>query len=513
MSTSEQRYEQLKTILRDISGLESAASLLSWDQQVNLPPRGGAGRAAQLATIAALLHERRTDPAFVELVQELSTEDLPEEARENVTLVWREIVRAKAVPRELVRAIAKVSSETHDLWLDARRNRSFAVAARALEELVSLKRAYGEALCSAEGIVLAGELPFSGPYDALLDGYERGARAAVLEKLFRDLRTELAALLQAIVAAGEQAINARLYEGPYPRAAQERLFADVVRAIGFDLDAGRIDETVHPFCSTIGPGDVRLCTRYDESNLFGGLFGIIHEAGHGLYEQGLLAEQWGLPLGEACSLGIHESQSLLWEKHIGRSLSFWERHYSLTQDCFPEVLSTIPLEEFYRYVNRVRPSLIRVNADEVSYSLHVILRFELERALIGGDLKVHELSSAWNESYRSYLGIEPPDEVSGVLQDTHWYSGLIGYFPTYTLGAMYAAQLAEAFVEQDPNAAASLQGGEPRPLLHWLQERIYRHGQRYAPAALIEHATGRPPSPEPMLKYLRRKYGEMYGLS
>ena len=306
--------------------------------------------------------------------------------------------------------------------------------------------------------------------------------------------------------------NTALLHRSFPVEVQERFGREAAAAIGFDFARGRLDVTAHPFCATLGPHDCRITTRYDPQFFNSAFFGILHEAGHGIYEQGLPAEHYGLPLGEAISLGIHESQSRLWENLVGRSRAFWTFFYPLAQQRFPAALGNTACDEFYFAINDVRPSLVRVEADEVTYNLHILIRFELERALLDGDLQPSELPGAWNEKYRQYLGIAPPDDRTGVLQDVHWSAGLVGYFPTYALGNLYAAQFFAQAKADLGDLEDMLGRGEFRPLLDWLREKIHRHGQRWSAAELVQRVTGRPLTAKPLVEQLRAKMAPLYGL-
>jgi carboxypeptidase Taq len=325
------------------------------------------------------------------------------------------------------------------------------------------------------------------------------------------LREQLVPLV-AEIAASSRRPNLDLLKRPIPIALQEKLGRQAVEAFGYDFTAGRLDVTDHPFCTTLGPRDVRLTTRYDPHFLPGSFFSTLHEAGHGMYEQGLPADRYGLPTGQAVSLGIHESQSRMWENLVGRSRAFWEYFYPQTQAAAPEAFADVPLDEFYFAINEVRPSLIRTEADEATYNLHILVRFELEQALVLDELHVADLPTAWREKYRNYLGIEPPNDADGVLQDVHWSSGAIGYFPTYSLGNLYAAQLFEQASRDLGDLHATFRRGEFRPLLEWLRKNIHSHARRYPAAALARRVTGHPLSHDALIRQLRQKLAPLYGL-
>jgi carboxypeptidase Taq len=406
----------------------------------------------------------------------------------------------RGLPRALVEELARVTTRAQQEWDVARRRIDYPHFRPWLERVFALKREEAEALGYEDS-----------PYDALLEEYEPGARGAELAALFDALRAELVPLANALTHAPRRADPA-LLSGWFPVERQRALSEAVAAGIGFDFGSGRLDATVHPFCSCLGPGDCRLTTRYREDCLADGVFATLHEAGHGLYEQGLPAEHHGTPLAEAPSLGLHESQSRLWENAVGRGRAFWQHFYALARSLFPS-LAGVSLDDFHFAVNHVAPSPLRISADEVTYNLHILIRFELERVLLSGDLKVADLPGAWGEAYRHYLGVVPANDYEGCLQDGHWGSGLVGYFPTYTLGNLYAAQLFARAATDVGDLDGQMIRGRFDGLLGWLREHVYRHGCRYPAAVLVERATGAPPDHRALIEGLRRKYGELYGLS
>ena len=370
-----------------------------------------------------------------------------------------------------------------------------------LEQVVVLKRE--EAKCVG---------PVGGdPYDALLDEFEPGATSKQLSTLFAELRAELVPLVDAIQDASNKP-DPNLLRGVYPVDRQRILGELVATSIGFDFDRGRLDTSAHPFCSGIGPGDCRITTRYRPDDFEESFFGVLHEVGHGLYEQGLDPDRFGTPMGEAASLGVHESQSRLWENLVGRGTPFWSYWFPTVRRLFREPLGSIRFEDFHRAINRVEPSLIRTQADEVTYNLHIMIRFDLERALLSGDLNTADLPGAWDDSYRRDLGLIAPDVSLGCLQDVHWSAGLIGYFPTYTLGNVYAAQLFDQAENQLGDLSEALSQGRAIPLREWLRDQVHRHASRYRPEALIEHVTGSSPGHRPLIRSLRERYGRVYDL-
>jgi carboxypeptidase Taq len=507
MASTDELYRELLSDWRELTILASIASQLSWDEQTCLPPGGAALRAEQLSRLAGMIHERLTSPKLGERIGALEERpdldpDGPEGPRAaDVREARRRFDRSTKLPRRLVEELSRVTSLAQQQWVRARRNSDFPAFRPWLEQIVALKREEASAIGATDG-----EL-----YDALLDDYEPGARSADVARVFDELRRDLVPLVHAIAGSSRRpdvSILSRLY----PKEAQRAFAREAAAAIGFRFDDGRLDESPHPFCQGMGPGDCRLTTRYDESHFSGAFFGVLHEAGHGIYEQGLDPRTFGTPTGEAASLGIHESQSRLWENFVGRSRAFWTYCYPRAQAVFPDALGDVAVDAFYAAVNDVRASLIRVEADEVTYNLHVMIRFDLERGLLRGELQVADVPAAWNEAYQRYLSIAPPDDARGCLQDIHWSGGMIGYFPTYALGNMYAAQLYEAAERSLGKLDARLARGDFAPLTRWLNENVHRHGRRYRPGRLIERITDAPLSHRPLISHLRAKYEPLYDL-
>ncbi len=499
-------YRELTGLLRETAILSSAGATLGWDQETMMPPAAAALRAEQLAALSGLAHERRTSPRMAELL-ERSEADVDLAADPVVAANLREIRRtydlATRLPTSLVREFAETSSRAMEAWKDARERSDFAAFAPWLEKVVELSRAKAEHYGAGRG----GDL-----YDALLDEYEPGMSGAEVERIFDALRPGLAALIGAI-AESEVQPDPRLATVRVPRDAQEVLNRAILEHIGFDFRGGRLDVSTHPFCESPGPGDTRLTTRYREEGFLDALVSTLHEAGHGMYEQGLpKAELFGQPIAEAVSLGIHESQSRMWENMVGRSRPFWEWALPMAKDAFGSALAGTEVDEVFAFLNAVRPGPTRVEADEATYNLHIMLRFDLERAMLRGDLAVRDVPAAWNERMRQDLGVEVVDDRSGVLQDIHWSMGAIGYFPTYTLGNLYAAQFWETVREELPDLDEQFARGEFAGLLGWLREKVHRHGGRFRAPELCERITGRPLSPEPLLRYLETKLKPLYGI-
>ncbi len=497
-------YDSLCAHLRQTALLDAAQSLLMWDERTKLPPAGGQYRAEQISYLAGLIHQRQTAPELGECLAELADSEFAADAHSDTGAVVRharrDFDRRTKLPQKLVEELAHLAVVGEQTWAEARRDNDFARFQPLLERMIGLKRDEAEALGYDDV-----------PYDALLDDYEPGATAAEVAPVLAGLRAALVPIVDQIVAADGSPRT--LPDRSYPIGLQAAFGRRAAEAIGFDFGAGRLDVTVHPFCTGLGPNDTRITTRYDEHEPLGGLFGTLHEAGHGIYDQGLPTDAHGLPTGEAVSLGIHESQSRMWENFVGRSRAFWEHFFPQAQTTFAPALDDVSLDAFYTAANAVRPSLIRTEADEVTYNLHILVRFELEQVLLTGDLAVADLPGAWNEKYREYLGIDPPNDAGGVLQDVHWAAGLFGYFPTYALGNLYAAQFLATARDQLGDLDAMFRRGEFQPLRDWLREHIHRHGRRYSAAELAERITGRPLSHEALIDHLRTKFLPLYGLA
>ena len=501
MPDTDRLLAEFKLEMGILNDLGAAADLLSWDQDTYMPSGAAAGRGQQLATLHSIHHARLTSERVSDLLAALESAGLPADSPERAMVreARRHADRARSVPARLVEELARRSSSARVAWSRARAEDRFELFAPELAEMFALKREEADAVGGGSR------------YDALLDEYEPGATAAGLAELFEPLRVEQVGLLEAIRASGVQHPAGMLERG-YPVAAQRDLCLRTVAAFGYDLDRGRLDVTLHPFATTIGGDDVRITTRYDEHFLNTALFDAMHEAGHAMYEQGIDPAYHRTPLASGASLGVHESQSRLWENLVGRSLPYWQGAYPALQAAFPAQLGEVALADFYRAINRVEGSLIRVEADEVSYNLHVLVRFELELALLQGDLAVADLPGAWNELYGEYLGLAPASDADGCLQDIHWAAGLIGYFPTYALGNLMSAQLAAAARRAEPHLDEALSAGDFAPLLAWLRVNVHRHGCRYRPEELLAQATGSGLSAGPYMTYLREKYGELYSL-
>lgn len=506
--TVSKSYAELAALLRDVATIGSVAGLLGWDQETYMPAGGAAARAQQSSLMARLHHERFTHPRVGELLAACEADadlnDPDSETGANLREIRRDYDKATKVPGDLVAELARTGSEAQNIWKSARAASDFSMFAPSLEKMMSLTRRRAECLGVPEG----GEL-----YDALLDEYEPDARAADIEAVFNPLRDRLAAFIADVSTNGTPP-QTDFLRRTIPAGRQHAFGQAVLGALGFDFGTGRLDTTTHPFCSGMAAGDTRLTTRYEEDNFADALTSTMHEGGHGLYEQGLPKQgaHAGLPLSGSVSLGIHESQSRMWENFVGRSAPFWNWALPLANQHFDNALSDITPAQMAKAMNTCTPSLIRVESDEPTYNLHVMIRFGLERAIVRGDLAIADLPGAWNDAYKDLLGVTVPDDRRGCLQDVHWSFGLIGYFPTYSLGNLYAAQLWETINEQIPGLDDLMAKGEFEPLLTWLRENIHRHGRRYTAGQLCERATGKPLGADPLMRHLERRVRPAYGL-
>jgi carboxypeptidase Taq len=500
----ETAYDELVRRSREETLLASCAELLAWDEETYLPRAGVGHRAEQLALLAGLLHERAVDPRVGELLADVEGSPLVAEpdsdAAANVREWRREYERSVRLPRTLVEQTTRVTSFAQQEWAAARDRADFARFRPWLEKVIALKRREAECLGYPDH-----------PYDALLDDYEPGARTADLAALFAALRDDLRPLVNALTYARRRPDTSFLRR-EYPLDRQRVVSEMAAAALGYDFAGGRLDTTAHPFFAAVGPGDCRIATRYRPRCFGDAFFATLHETGHALYEQGLPTGYHGTPLGAVPSLALHESQARLWENTVGRSRAFWEYFYPVVRQTFPAALGDVSPADFYFAVNNVEATFIRVSADEVTYNLHILIRFELERALVSGDLAPADVPAAWDEAYRHHLGITPDDDAEGCLQDGHWGAGLVGYFPTYTLGNLYAAQLFAKAREEAGDLDAAFARGDFGDLLGWLRDRLHRHGGRFPAARLIERITGSPLDHRPLVQALQRKYGELYGV-
>ncbi len=490
-------YPSLLARTKEIALLNSTTALLHWDQQTYLPPKATDFRAEQVAYFSGQSHRLFTDPQVGDWIAACEDAGLAASAdpavSANVRGWRRHYDRATKLSSELVEEYETAKVRANTAWELARARNDFPSFAPHLERVFTLTGRMAD-LWGYE----------ASRYDALLEGFEPGAREADLRPLLETLGASSASLLGP-AAERSARVPADLLAGEYPAAQQARFNREVAEALGFDFAAGRIDTTAHPFCSGVAPGDCRLTTRYDEGNFLVSLYGVMHEAGHGMYEQGLPAAAHGTPAGTAASLGIHESQSRLWENQVGRAPEFWQVWLPRAARYFPHLAKRTP-EEMFAAVNRVRPSFIRVEADQVTYDLHIILRFGLERRIVAGELAIADIPAAWNEEFARLLGLPVPDDARGCLQDVHWSEGLIGYFPTYTLGNVYGAQLYRRALADLPRVRGELAAGQYGGLLGWMREKVHRHGEGMSAGELVTQATGEAPRADYYMESLREKF-------
>lgn len=496
-------FENLKHRADQVWTLKECYSLASWDQQTLMPAGGAPGRANHLAVLEKTSHQLLSSPDFGQALQAAEQQGGDEFQTCYIRQCRRHHDRACKVPSQLVEELSRTTSHALEVWAKARQTNDFASYQPVLAKMFDLKRQQAESIGYSQH-----------PYDALLDEFEPQMLTSDVERVFSALRPSLSQLVEDLTGqgAGNQFCDGLLRQ-KFPVQVQEAVARWMLETIGFDFQHGRLDKSVHPFCSTSSSLDVRVTDRYQEDFLSPAVFGALHEGGHGLYEQGSPPELNGTPLRGGCSLGIHESQSRLWENFVGRGLPFWKAHFAKLQAFFPYQLSGYSVSDFYRAINTVQPSLIRVEADEVTYTLHIILRFELEKALLTGDLAVADLPAAWNENMHKYLGIRPSDDRTGCLQDIHWAAGYVGYFPTYSLGNLVAAMMWDRLQVDIPELQAGLSAGHTKPILDWLKDKVHRHASFYDPVELLKKSLDMQLDHQPFMNYLNNKFRPLYGLS
>jgi carboxypeptidase Taq len=500
-------YAELEERFAELRDLTVAQSLAGWDQEVMMPPGGAETRAHTLAALAGVVHAKATEPGLVRLVDGLHRRQaqLRPHQRRGVELARRAVLKATRIPESLARELALAESRGLETWRAARKAKDWKRFVPALKHMVELKREVAKRSAAAAGRGRGGSL-----YDELLDDFEPGATVAALDPLFERLRAFTAPLVEEIVASGVK-VSLKPLVGRFDVERQREFAREIVTAMGIDLAKGRLDLSTHPFCSGLSPGDVRMTGRYSPSDLRGGLFGAIHEAGHGLYEQGLDASRARSPLGGAVSMALHESQSRLWENLVARSRPFWRWALPRLRRRYPWMIG-VTVDAMWRAANAVRPSFIRVEADELTYNLHIILRYEIERDLIEGRQQVSDLPERWNSGVQDLLGLRPKDDAEGVLQDIHWAMGLFGYFPTYTLGNLYAAQFMGAARREIRGLDGRIAKGELVVLREWLRDHIHRHDQLYTAEQLVRRVTGEPLSTEAFERHILVKAKAIYGV-
>jgi carboxypeptidase Taq len=484
---------QLKERFARITDLERVSRVLGWDQQTMMPPAGWRHRGEHLASLRRISHEALSAPEIGRLLDEVGELDPETDDGAFVRLARRDHEKAVKVPIELRAEMTRLSTEARTIWVQARAESNFELFRPALERTYELRGQYVDCFDSVDE-----------PYDILLDDFEPETTTAEVTEVFAELKAELIPLIAEL--RDEDVDDSFLTGGHFPVDAQERLDNEVVSLFGFHKDTWRLDPTEHPFASGAGVDDIRITTHYDPETMKS-FFSTMHEYGHGLYSQQLPRHLERLPIGGPCSLGIHESQSRMWENLVGRSRPFWQFFYPRAQAAFPDQLRDVELDRFLAGINRVKPSLIRIKADEVTYGMHIILRFELEQDLVHGRVAVRDLPEVWNERMHEYLGVDVPNDAQGVLQDTHWASGSIGYFSTYLLGTVMSVQLWQKILEDVPDLEEQIERGEFAALRGWLGEHVHSLGRKFPPQELLRRATGSTIDPKPYIAYLRAKYG------
>lgn len=494
-------YDQFVEHLQKIADIYYSTAVLHWDKEVNLPPKSAEGRSRQIATLDGMAHQLFVSDKTFDLIKSLEEKftQLDEYQKRNVSVIHRDVERSAKFEESFVMRRSRLISEGYHAWLKARQENNFSIFEPALTQLVEIKKEEAEIIGYQDH-----------PYDALLDDYEPGYRSSMLDVLFADVREQLVEFATAIREKAQ--VDDRFLHQHYPDAQQWAFGLEILQKIGYDLDYGRQDRSPHPFTTSFNSRDVRVTTVVDESNLANMVWSCIHEGGHALYEQGLPFDQYGLPLGSATSLGIHESQSRLWENNVGRSKEFWNTHLPLAKNYFPEQLQNVDLDTFFKGINKVEPSPIRIESDELHYHFHIMVRYEIEKALLDGSLSVKDIPAVWNEKYKNYLGLTIKSDNQGCLQDIHWAHGSIGYFPTYSLGSFYAAQFFAKAKKDIPNLTSQIEQGDTSALLGWLRENIHQYGRMYNPDELCEKITGESLNFRYFMGYAREKYGEIYGL-
>lgn len=499
----QEKLDQLKAILAEVYDLSSAAALLGWDQQTYMPSAGAEGRGHQIATLEKIAHNKFTSDQVGQLIEDLVADlkqlDPDSDDACLIKVSDREYKKQTRVTSEWVENFARETTVAHQVWEKARSEDNFAGFQPNLERIFELRREYS-----------AFFVPYEHVYDPILDDFEPGLKTADVQEIFKTLRPQQVELIKAI--SEKPQVDDSFLRGEFDERKQWDFGVSVITAFGYDWNRGRQDRAAHPFTESNGSDDVRITTRIYPDELTAGLFSSMHETGHALYELGVDHALARSPLASGASLALHESQSRMYENLLGRSMPFWEFYYPRLQETFPAQLGNVSLEDFYRGINKVEPSLIRVEADEATYNLHVMLRLELEIALMERSLEVKDLPEAWNAKMEQFLGVTPPNDADGVLQDVHWSSGLIGYFSTYALGNLISLQLWELIQQDIPNLPDLVRKGQFGELLEWLRRKVHRHGAKYEPQDLIMRITGSKIDPEPYMRYLNNKYGQIYKL-
>ena len=491
-------YNEYKTKMQKIADVKYASAVLQWDQETYLPPKGNTLRGKQIATLNEIAHQQFTDAAVGNLLKELAgKDDLSDTQKRNVQLSLEDYTKANKFTSDFVRLMSETTNKSFHAWIQARKENSFAAFQKPLDALIQLKKQEADILGYANH-----------PYDALMNEFDKGLTVAITDKVFADLKPQLSVLLNTI--KNKTQTDSSFLHQHFDKEQQWKFGMEILKRMHFDFEAGRQDISEHPFTINFNNADVRVTTRIDETDFGNMTWSCIHEGGHALYEQGLPGDEYGLPLGEYASLSIHESQSRLWENNVGRALPFWQHNFSLAKTFFPKQFGQLTVDQFYRAINKVQPSLIRTEADELTYHFHVMIRYEIEKMLIDGSISTKDIPAYWNEHYEQYLGIKVPDDKRGCLQDVHWSHGSFGYFATYSLGSLYAAQLYAAIAAENDSLEKELAKGNNEPVLHWLKKNIYPYGRYHTSEQLCQKATGETLNSTHFINYATKKYGDIY---
>ena len=491
-------YESYRTKMQRIADIKAANAVLQWDQETYLPPGSAHFRGQQISTLSEIAHQFFSEDALGNLLQELvGKNDLSPAQKRNVELTLEDYQKNKKYTSAFVRALSEQINKTFHSWIEARKQNLFGAYVKDLDALIQLKKEEAQILGYTKH-----------PYDALLNEYEKGATVDLIDKTFATLLPPLKELFQTITSSTQ--VDDSFLHQQFPAQQQWDWGMHLIRQLHFNFENGRQDKSEHPFSTSFSPQDVRITTRIDEADFGNMTWSCIHETGHALYEQGLPVEQYGLPLAEACSYSIHESQSRMWENNVGRSLNFWQHYFPQLQQHFPQQFKAVSPEQFYKGINKVQPSLIRTEADEISYHFHVFIRYELEKRLIEGSLPTREIPAFWNEQYKNYLGVTVPDDKRGALQDVHWGHGSFGYFPTYSLGSFYAAQFFAKAKEEITGLEGEIRKGNTLPLLEWLRTNIHSKGRYFTSEELCKEVTGEGLNGNFFLSYAKEKYSSIY---
>lgn len=494
-----QLYNQFVTYMQRVADIQHATAVLHWDQEIFMPKNAAANRARQSATLSGVAHRMATSEELRSFLNELMADDsLDSIQRINVEKSNHDFLKATKIPESFVEKLQHAISESFQAWSQAKEADDYSLFAPKLKTLIELKKEEAEIVGYDHH-----------PYEALMDDYEPGMKIEVLDRVFDQVRQQLPILLKKI-SQTPQVDNSFLFKS-FNKDSQWDFSLHVLREMGYDFDEGRQDITSHPFTTSFGPGDVRVTTRVAENDLGEIIWSTIHEGGHALYEQGLMKSEYGLPSGSYASLSVHESQSRLWENNVGRSLPYWKHMFADLKQRFPKQLASVSDIDFFKGTNKVEPSLIRTSADELTYHFHVLIRYEIEKAIFSKEVEVEDLPSLWNEKYKKYLEIEVPSDQKGILQDVHWSYGSFGYFPTYSLGSFYAAQYYEAAKQAIPNLEQNIEAGNTKELLSWLRDQIHKHGRRYNAEELCKKVTGKGLDFNDFYNYAFQKYQTIYG--